>query len=193
MLRPLVFLIFGLYMFLLAGCWSNSTVESEGGVDVYVDGDGQFPEYLVGRWKSDQGGWEIEFEQNGTISSAIISLGRVTIQPGRVTTVPMISGGEGVFVPGNWIVQCMQEQRQLIVEIVIDRFSTELGENIVYGKSRDFFVGQVSKDGTLWQAERYSYPEYFVDTDKYHNYLLPVDPNENPRETLLFQKVPSKE
>jgi len=64
-----------------------------------------------------------------------------------------------------------------------------MGENAVKGKTRDFFVGQVTKDGTQWWTERFSYPEYIVDTAKFPNYKLPTDPNENPRENILFQKV----
>ena len=76
------------------------------------------------------------------------------------------------------------------MEIEIENFRVELGENIIKGRTRDIFVGEVSKDGTYWWADQFSYPEYTVDTAKFPNYTLPVDPNENPKESLLFQKVP---
>ena len=183
-------LVLCLSMPLLNGCQNNAVIDN--GVEVIVDGDGQFPASLVGTWKANQGGWEIVFEQDGKISSAVVSLGRATLSPSRVTTVPMELGGKGIFRPGLWTVQYLHDQRQLIVEIVIDSFRTELGENIIKGSTRDFFVGSVSKDGTLWSAQRFSYPEYTVDTDKFHDYKLPVDPNENPKESLLFQKLPQK-
>lgn len=172
---------------LLSSC--RSSTGDKRNVEVIIDGDGQFPEFLVGKWKADKGGWEIVFEQDGTISSAVVSLGRVKMEPGRVAIVPMRLGGEGTFEPGQWTVQYLQEQRQLIVEITIAHFRTEMGDSVLQGQTRDFFTGKVSTDGQFWSAERYSFPEYIVDTGKYHNYKLPFHPNDNPRETLIFQKV----
>lgn len=173
----------------LSGCRAGH----ERGVEVIIDGDGQFPDFLVGTWRADEGGWEFVLEPDGTISSAVISLGRTRMQPGRVTTVPTQLGGEGVYKPGVWTVQYSHESRELIVEIVIDQFRVELGDNMLHGRSRDFFIGSVSKDGQLWWAERLSFPEYVVNTRKYHNFKLPFDPEDNPREGLLFQKVAESE
>jgi hypothetical protein len=158
-------------------------------VEVIIDNGGEFPSFLVGTWKANNGGWEIVFEKDGTISSAVISLGLVRMIPGQTTTIPMKLGGKGVFQPGIWTVQYLQEQRELIVEIVIDNFHTELGDDTVQGRTRDFFIGPVSQDGTLWWVERYTFPEYIVDTEIYHNYKLPFDPNENPWESLIFEKI----
>ena len=188
MRRLLVSLIICSSVLLAIGC--RSFVESRSGVEVIIDGDGRFPASLVGTWKSDNGAWEIVFEPDGSISSAVVSLGRVRMIPGRVTIVPMKLGGRGVFEPGQWTVQYMQEQRELIVEIVIDRFRVEMEDNVVRGRSRDFFVGAVSEDGTSWWADRFSYPEYIADTKKHPDIALGSDPNDNPRESLLFQKVP---
>jgi len=184
-------LVWFLSVSLSGGCQKKAA--NSNGVEVLVDGDGQFPAFLVGTWKADQGGWEIVLGPDGKISSAVVSLGRVKMVPGKVTTIPMELGGKGVFQPGLWTVQYLQEQRELIVEIAIESFRVDLGENIVQGRTRDFFVGEVSKDGTLWWAQRFSYPEYTIDTAKFPNYKLPVDPNENPKESLLFQKLPQKQ
>jgi hypothetical protein len=171
----------------LAGCQNSAAYKD--GVEVTVDGDGQFPDFLVGTWKADEGGWEFVFEPDGKISSATVSIGRAKLQPGRTTTVPMQLGGKGVYKPGPWSVQYSHEKRELIVEIAIDHFRVELGDNVIEGRTRDFFVGSVSEDGRLWWADRFNFPEYVVNTEKYHNYELPFDPNDNPRESLLFQKV----
>ena len=187
MKRSLVLLVCGLSVFLLGGCGSSAGNKS--GVEVVIDGDGRFPAFLVGRWQADKGGWEIVLEPDGTISSAVISLGRVRMKPGQVTTVPMVLGGKGVFEPGQWTVQYSQERRELIVEIVIAHFRTELGDSVLQGQTRDFFIGQVSADGRLWWADRFSYPKYIADTKKHSNYELPSDPNDNPKGSLVFQKV----
>ena len=190
MKRLLLLLACFLLVPLLNGCRNNI---KNTGVEVTIEGDGQFPASLVGTWKADRGGWEFVFDHQGRISSAVVSIGRVRLIPGRTTTVPMEMGGKGTFTPGLWTVQFLPDQRQLIVEITIESFSVELGENAVKGKTRDFFVGRVTTDGTQWWTERFSYPEYIVDTDKFPNYKLPTDPNENPRENILFQKIPQQQ
>jgi hypothetical protein len=179
-----------LSVFLLNGCLNNAANKK---VEVIVDGNGQFPASLAGTWQTENGSWQIILEPDGKISSAVVSLGRVTLVPGKTTTVPMEMDGNGIFKPGQWTVRYSQQERELIIEIVIDSFRIELGENIIKGNTRDFFIGNVSKDGSLWWAQRFSYPQYTVDTEKFQNYLLPVDPNENPKESLLFQKVPEQQ
>ena len=187
MRRSFVLLLYCLSVSLPGGCRNHGAKEPA--VEVTVDGDGDFPDFLVGRWKADRGGWEIVFEPDGMISSAVVSIGRVTMKPGQITTVPMQLGGKGVFEPGRWTVQYSHAQRELIVEIVIDRFHVELGDNVLRGKTRDFFVGSVSQDGQLWPVQRISFPEYIADTKKNPNHRLPLDPNDSARESLLFQKV----
>lgn len=169
----------------LSGCKSLAG----DGVEVTIDGIGQFPDFLVGTWKAEEGGWEFVFEPDGTISSAVVSIGRVKLRPGRKTVVPMQMGGKGIYKPGRWSVQYSHKQRELIVEIVIDHFRVELDDDVVEGSTRDFFIGSVSTDGKSWWADRLNFPEYVVDTDKYHNYKLPFDQTDSPRESILFKKV----
>ena len=179
--------ICGLSLFMLNGCQDSTPNESC--VEVIIDGDGQFPAALAGRWKADTGGWEIVFEPNGMISSAVVSLGRVRLKPGQVTTVPMKLGGQGVFKSGPWTVQYSLAKRELFVEIAIEHFRVELGDDVLQGQTRDFFIGQVSMDDQLWWADWFTFPEYIADTKKYQNYKLPFDPNDNPQGSLTFQKV----
>ncbi|MHC4431058.1 MAG: hypothetical protein ACYTBS_04390 [Planctomycetota bacterium] len=180
-------LLCGLSILSCSGC--RASADSPPAVEVVIDGNGQFPDFLVGTWKADSGGWEIVFEPNGTISSAVVSLGRVRMKPGQVTTVPMKLGGRGVFEAGPWAVQYSPERRELVVEIAIANFRVELGDSVVKGRTLNIFAGSVSKDGRTWWANRFSFPEYVADTKKYRNYRLTVDPNNNPPEELLFQKV----
>lgn len=187
-MKQLIFLLISILSILsLAGCHDESARRN--GVEVIIDGDGKFPEFLVGIWRAEDDSWEFVFDENGSITSAMISLGRVRVEPGKTTKIPMKLGGEGVFEPGLWTVQYLKQQRQLTVEIKIDHFNTELGDNTVKGKTHDFFTGQVSQDGQLWYAKRFSYPEYIANTKNHQNYRLPFDPNDNPKESLLFQKV----
>jgi hypothetical protein len=182
-------LLCGLFVSLLPGC--HNPIPKQSGVEVIVDGDGRFPEFLAGTWKADSGGWEFVIEPNGAISSAVVSLGRVRLKPGQVTTVPMQLGGKGVFEPGLWAVQYSHKQRELIVDITIKHFRVELGDSVLKGSTHDVFAGSVSEDGRLWWAQRFSRPRYIADTKKYHNRKLTVPPSDEPREGLLFRKVPA--
>ena len=187
MKRIVPLLLLGLSMLPYGGC--QGSTEGPPAVEVVIDGDGQFPDSLVGTWRADSGGWEIVFEPDGTISSAVVSLGRVRMKPGQVTTVPMKLGGKGVFEAGPWAVQYSPGRRQLVVEIAIANFRVELGDSVVKGRTLNIFAGSVSPDGRRWWANRFSFPEYVADTKRYRNHRLIVDPNENPPEELLFQKV----
>ena len=185
-MKQFLLLLFSVFLVVtFSGCQSSAG----NGVEVTIDGIGQFPDFLVGTWKAEEGGWEFVFEPDGKISSAIVSIGRVKLQPDKTTTVPMQMGGKGFYKPGLWSVQYSHKQRELVVEIAIDHFRIELGNDVIEGRTRDFFVGPVSTDGKSWWADRLSFPEYVVNTDKYHNYKLPFDPKDNPRESILFRKV----
>jgi len=186
MKRFILLLVYIILIVATNGCRSSAG----NGIEVIIDGgNGQFPDFLVGTWKAEEGGWGFVFEPDGQISSATVSIGRVKLQPGRKIAVPMQMGGKGVYKPGQWSVQYSYQQRELIVEITIDHFRVELGDDVIEGSTRDFFVGPVSTDGKSWWADRLSFPEYVVNTDKFHNYKLPFDPTDNPRESILFQKV----
>ena len=180
-------LVCSLFVCLLCGC--RNPAPAGRATEVIIEGGESFPDFLVGTWRADRGGWEFVFGPDGSISSAVISLGRVRIKPGQVTTVPMQMGGKGVFKPGPWVVQYSCEQRQLIVDIKIDDFRAELGGGVIKGRTQDIFVGSISGDGRLWWAERFSYPEYIADTKKFPDYKLTVERSDAPREALLFQKV----
>ncbi|MHC4073853.1 MAG: hypothetical protein ACYSWW_11715 [Planctomycetota bacterium] len=182
-----VLLLCALFAFMLSGC--QPSAKKEAAVEVTIDGNGQFPDFLVGTWKADKSGWEIVFEPDGTISSAVVSLGRVRMKPGQVTTVPMQLGGKGVFEAGQWTVQYSHERRELAVEIAIADFRVELGDSVVRGRTLDLFVGSVSGDGQSWWANRFSFPEYVADTKKYRDHKLTFNPNDNPPEEIFFQKV----
>jgi len=191
MRRLALLLVCSLFTCLLCGC--QNPVRNKNAVEVIIEGGESFPDFLAGTWKADRGGWEFVFEPDGTISSAVVSLGRVRLKPGQVTTVPMLLGGKGVFKPGPWTVQYSYEPRELIVDIKIENFRVELGESVIKGRTQDIFVGSISGDGRLWWAERFSYPEYIADTKEHPDYKLTAERSDAPREGLLFQKVPESQ
>ncbi|HUS73688.1 MAG TPA: hypothetical protein VMY06_11530 [Sedimentisphaerales bacterium] len=171
----------------VGGC--QSTAGNKSGVEVIIEGDGEFPEFLVGRWKADKDGWEFVFEPDGTISSVVVSLGRVRVKPGEVTTVPMKMGGKGIYEPGEWMVYYAPVGRELMVRISLKNLYVEMGENVLEGKSMDIFAGPVLQDDKVWPVEWTSFPDYVAHTAEYPDFPISEDPNYGISKTLVFEKV----
>lgn len=176
--------LFGCVFLLVGGCQEVSRNDSR--VDVIVDGNEPFPELLAGRWKDTERSWQFVFEPDGTISSAVIDSGFITVEPRkRIAQMPM-RVGKAVFKLGRWTVQYTPASRELAVEVVVDFFHIDIGETWLEGHRTDWFVGTVSEDYKTWQAEWISAPKYIAYTPEPSE--LPVDPNETITE-LLFIKV----
>ncbi len=194
-MKPLFVIVSCVVVFtlIITGCQPQSdkplSADEESHVEVFIEGGGQFPQFLVGSWKENDGGWEITFEPNGTISSVTHTIGQVKVSPGRPTVVPMIEKGKGIFEPGVWTVRYLPESNELSVEIVLKHFRAQSGNKIVEGSSRDFFIGTVAEDSREWAAEWLSFPVFVVSTGPKGKLTLPVDYNENPKTTLIFEKV----
>ncbi len=191
MKRLLLLLLCVLSVFVLIGC--DSFTGNKSSVDVIIDGNGQFPEFLAGKWIANDRGWQFVFEPDGRISSAIHTIGWVEVKPGQVTRVSTKQGGKGIFESGRWTVQYSSVDRELMVEVILKHFRAQNGNQALEGTSKDVFIGPVSEDGQQWTAEWFAFPEYVAFTDIYDNYKLPVDYNDNPRGTLVFKKIKGAE
>ena len=174
----LVFLFAG-----LAGCNTPS-----GGVIVIIEDSGHISDSLAGTWQSDKYGWEFVFEPDGTISSAVVPLGNVRVEPGKITKVPMKLDGEGTYKPGEWVVVYSPPQRMLTVTITLDRIHLELGKGLLKGSSRDVFTGQLSEDGETWFAEWTSFTNYTAHTAEFQDFDLSSDPIYGNYASLVFTK-----
>ena len=169
----------------LAGCQGPAGDTS--GVDVIIEGGGNFPASLVGKWKDKEKGWEFVFEPDGTISSAVIDSGFIAVVPREgIATKLMKMDGKAVYELGQWTVQYSPKQRQLAVEVFVEFFHIDIGRDALEGFSTDLFVGPVSEDWTKWEAEWMSTPKYIALTPEPTE--LPVDPNDTIQ-ILLFEKV----
>ena len=140
-----------LVLSLLSGCQ-----DPRRGVEVIIDGAGQFPDELVGKWVDQKEDWEFVFEPDGRISTSVIALGKVRIVPGEVTRFPTRFGGKGIFEPGLWTVTYHPEGRELAVEVVIEYFLQDVGNHSMEGHTRDLLVGPVSEDGRRWDVDLFS-------------------------------------
>ncbi len=175
----------------LSGCQDSAEVNSsKSAVEVIIEGDGEFPEFLVGTWKSGKKtGWEFVFEPDGTISLAIISYGRFPVRPGQITTIPMKFKGKTILEPGQWMVNYSPDTRELTVRISMKRIRTELGDVVLERKSDDVFIGTVSADGNSWPVDWTSFANYTGHTPEIPDFNMSTDPIYGESQTVIFEKV----
>ena len=101
-MKRIYVLFYALFLLALTGCQRPALYDMTlGSVEVFIEGGGEFPQFLVGRWKADKQGWEIVFEPDGTISEARIAMGRTRIVPGQITTLETYGGGTGGIINGS--------------------------------------------------------------------------------------------
>jgi len=168
----------------IAGCQN-----ADSGVDVIVEGGGQFPQFLVGTWKEDKFGWEFVFQPDGTISSAVIDGGKIRVNPARKIAATSLKGwGDAVYELGQWLVQYAPSRRELAVQVVVKHFRIKMEQDglVMEGDSTDWFVGPVSQDAKTWDAEWYTFRKNIFLTPERTE--LRHDPNDNPIEFLVFRK-----
>jgi len=175
---------------ILTGC-QNADSKSKA-MEVVVEGGGQFPEFLVGKWKSDAHGWEFNFEPDGSISSAVNTMGRATIKPGQITRLKMKMDGKGIFEPGTWTVLYSPATRELTVQIDIKNFYMEIGKGNIEGKLTDIFVGKVAEDNKFWPVTWTKFSEITAHTPDFPNFDLSEDPVYGSSRNIVFEKVDSK-
>lgn len=183
------FLLAGCLVFLLglAGCQNANTADK--GVEVIIEGDDQFPEFLVGTWKSrGKSHWELVFEPDGTISSAVINLGNVRLKPGQKTREKTRSGGTAEFESGKWMVIYSHVNRELMVNIVLNYFYMEMGSNVLEGSRTDVLIGKINTTGDVWQVEWTSFPYYTAHTTKHPDFEISA-PDHGLSQGLTFEKA----
>jgi hypothetical protein len=163
------------------------TLTGCGGFGNNVEKEGQFPDFLVGKWKSNNGVWELVFEPNGTISSVVYGLGGYTIKAGQTTTGETLGGGKAIFQPGPWSARYFPRTRELTVWIAMDNIHFEMGTNLLEGTRTDMFTGKVSEDGKIWQVNWFSYPDLMAHASQVKR--LTVTEEQSFADTMEFRKV----
>lgn len=182
-----VFVLFFCALFLLGGC---QPPQERRPVEVVIEGDGPFPQFLVGKWKAEgKSGLEINFTDDGTISSTVISMGRIRVTPGEITTAPMKMGKKSVIEPGPWLVRYNPTDRDLIVNIVLKHIYMELGNTILDGDITDVFIGTVSEDGDSWRVIWTTYTNLIGHIPGQGDFDFSADPNYGFSTELVFKKI----
>jgi hypothetical protein len=183
-----IFLICAVLALVAGGCHKPLDRQAAG-VDVVVEGNKTFPGDIAGRWKADEDGWEFVFSPDGRILSAAISLGRVRVIPGQITTVPTRSGDQAVFTPGPWTVDYAPDSNQLTVKIAMSHVRVEMAGNTIEGSSTDIFAGGIHPAEGTWRTLWTTFTKYTGHTPDKPSFDLSTDPTYGETKPLTFRKV----
>ena len=190
-----------LVLFNVGGCRTEQPVDDSVDIElpdyrvteVIIEGGDSFPPYLVGTWVDERQRWQFTFQPDGQISNIVHSMGRVSLEPGKVKKIPMRFGGTSIYEPGQWVVIYNNDNKYLTVQIVLEYMYAEIGDGIVEGSSVDIFSGPVEDKEPIWLVDWISYPEYTAHTEKYPNFSL-RDKNDPPKQqSLVFKKTQPNE
>jgi len=148
---------------------------------VGCQGRSVLPPDIAGTWKAYDSPWKIVLSPDGKVASAVIPMGRVEIRPNRTTKVELRGGGISTYKVGDCTVDYTPETRELFVSVDVQEFhivlmDKRLDSNIMY-----YLVGEVSKDGKIWEPN-------FIEVFGYGTRLA-KDPNDLSATPLTFEKV----
>ncbi len=183
--RTVVLIIFLFLMF--AGCQKNIV---EKPVEVFIDGDGGFPAELVGTWKAEgDSGWEITFEEGGSISRAVIAFGQFELIPGKTSVVPMKKGQQSTLTPGKWFVDYSLKEKTLMVNIVVASFHLEAAGGHIDGNSSNILAGKVDFEANRWHTNWTVFRKAIASTAEIKDFDISTDPNYGETKEVIFKKV----
>lgn len=183
---------------LVVGCASDGLEQRADGVPLYrsnnamkvhVDGGDGFPPELVGKWRNDKQGWELNFEPDGSLSSVVKSLGRIRLFPGKIVEVPMKGGGKAVFKPGQWEIYYNYDSKEVAVTLITKHFHMDIGKTYLDGSDKDIFVGSLLEDRTTMDVYWESYPMYIAHFPDKPDFDMSIKPGHPQEYDLVFKKV----
>jgi hypothetical protein len=172
------------------GCRTPSAA-SQDEQTVVVEGGGRLPSALAGTWRADRDGWELVIEPDGEISSAVISLGRVRITPGKSETLPTQGGGTGYFEPGPWTVHYDPQTKNLTVKLVMSHVQVQMAEAVLEGTGTETFSGPISPADNVWQVQWTNFSDYRLMMPDGSVSQLATDETYGETHPLTFERVSS--
>jgi hypothetical protein len=141
------------------------------------------PPDIAGTWKTQNPSspWEIVLSPDGKVASAVIPMGRVEIRPNQTTKVELRGGGISTYKVGDCTVDYTAETRELSVSVDVQEFRVVIMDNRLDGNIKYYLIGEVSKDGKIWE------PDF---TEVFGFGTRPAkDPNDLSATPLRFEKV----
>jgi hypothetical protein len=139
------------------------------------------PPEIAGTWKARESSWKIVLNPDGTVSSAVISLGQVEVKPNQTTKVEMKDGQFSTYKTGDCVVDYTPATRELFVSVEMKKIHVVYMDNVIDGNSINRFTGPVSEDGKTWIADWVELFDYGP--------RFPQDPNDAYNGPVTFEKV----
>lgn len=143
----------------------------------------EFPDYLVGTWQpipENKNRWRFTFEPDGTISKFRHFIG-MEIAAGEdsiVETGP--TGAKAVYNMGPCTAEYNKQTRELTVIVIMEGYMYEFPNGSMEGNMNDYLIGNVSKDGSTWEANWVNYTQMYGSET--------TEPKEMLK-TLTFKKI----
>jgi len=147
--------------FVLTGCQESAVTDSKAKTTTssVVKGGGQFPECLVGVWKSNKFSWAFKFEPDGTVIKIRHNMARhVNLEEGVIEMKGPVEDTYALFAMGDCQTAYDPKTRTLEARTFLDDYIIQLVNGVLEGHVEDFFTGKVSEDCTTWYANWRSYP-----------------------------------
>jgi hypothetical protein len=198
-MKRVIFLVYsGFSLFLiLAGCQDTGKTAKE--IDLVFQDRNDFARALAGAWQAEDSPWEIAFAPDGTLSSAVIPLGKVRIRPNKATKVKGYRGEPGIFQAGSCPVYLEPQSRQISIQIPMERVYAQFASSSLDGTCQYFIEGEMAKNSptlfatvyTLLKLNVYS-NEPNATTGRLEKLgMLDNDPNnlEDESKQLIFTKI----
>jgi len=140
---------------LLSGCRKLGHDE-ERAVEVIIEGGGEFPQFLVGRWEAEIGrlNWTFEFQPDGSILKMNHSMaGQVDLtQDGAYIEIDkppvhieyLLAPCQAEYDPAT---------NEVSIEVITVYFKIQSLDAAVEGSRTDLFEGPLSENGKTWNAD----------------------------------------
>lgn len=174
-----------LVLMFVSGCTDRQKVSSDSNLANVRGTNGQFPEFLVGKWKAADANlykWGFAFEKDGTVSAMrnfldmyieVAEGGAYEQAPdANVDKASTLGPVEAGFDPNGQI---------LTVKVVTTYFMLHAYDQTIEGNSVDTFAGPVSQDGLIWNAEWRSLSQLVNGS--------PIDLNDPSVNSVIFYKL----
>jgi len=127
-------------------------VDSNRGIEPIIEGEGQFPEFLVGTWRPDESRWVFLFEPDGRISKMTHHCGmEFEVAEGGLVE-QWRDDIEAMYALGPCEARYNPKTRELSVRVVIEHMVIEFPNGVMEGNFHDELTGPVSEDGMRWNA-----------------------------------------
>lgn len=169
--------------FFVLSCISGCHKKSESVKSVTkVSANKSLPPEVAGTWQAIEGSdspWRFVITPDGQISEATVMWYEV-VRPNQTTEFSM-PDCPSYLTGGDFAVEYQPAGRELSVSIELKDIHICLQGGVIDGNSLDTFVGKVSEDGKLWQADWLTLYDYGPD--------LPQGPNDVQMPSLIFEKV----